>query len=165
MLGHPTRQSAFKIATQIPKTYIYPLFCVFQQPHCHLKTNLWPPVKLTYKVRKSVFITEMYFKKFFTCLERTSTFITSIFRTIYRSSFPEVFSIKGVLLQTSSIFTEEHSCKSVISIHFTLLHGCSPVNCLNYSHNIFLEKHHWVTASVYAKVNAASACRHSPNQS
>ena len=145
---------------------IYTPFFVFFNNHIVIwKLIFGHQVKLTYKVRKSVFITEMYFKKFFTCLERTSTFITSIFRTIYRSSFPEVFSIKGVLLQISSIFTEEYSCKSVISIHFTLLHGCSPVNCLNYSHNIFLEKHHWVTGSVYTKVNAASACRHSPNQS
>ena len=172
MLGHPTRESAFNIATQIPKTYIYPhLLCFFNNHIGIWKRIFGHQVKLTYKVRKSVFIIEMYFKQFFTCLERTSTFITSIFRTTYRSSFPEGFSIKGVLLQICSVFTEEYlriririkKC-DFNTFEVTLLHGYSPVNCLNYSY-IFLEMHHWVTASVYTKVNAAYACWHSPNQS
>ena len=73
-----------KIAVQIPKTYIYPSFVFYQQL---LKTNISDQAKVLYKVRKSGYNIEMYFKQFFTCLERTSTFIiASIFRTIYRSS-------------------------------------------------------------------------------
>ena len=84
-----------------------PSFVLYQEPLRLLKT-FGHQAEVTYKVRKSVYNTEMYFKQFFTCLERTSTFITSIFRTIYRSSSPEVFSKIGVLLQTCSIFTEEY---------------------------------------------------------
>ena len=58
----------------------------------------------------------MYFKQFFDSLERTFTFITSIFRMIYRSSYQDRFSEKSVLVQICSIFTEEYPCRSVISI-------------------------------------------------
>ena len=35
-------------------------------------------------------------------------------------------------------------------VELTLLHGCSPVNWLNVEHpEVFIEKHLWVTASVY----------------
>ena len=59
---------------------------------------------------------EIYFKGFFNYLEKTSTFITSIFRTIYRSGSPEVFSKNGVLLQICSTFTEEYPFRNAISI-------------------------------------------------
>ena len=54
-----------------------------------------------------------------------------------RSSYPEVFLVKGVLKMCSK-FTVEHSCRSTISIklqsnviEITLQHGCSPVNVLH----------------------------------
>ena len=125
--------------------------------------GFWKPTfghqaKVTYKVRKSVYNIEMYFKQFFTCLERTSTFITSIFRTIYRSSSPEVFSKKGVLLQICSIFTEEYSWSHTFAWMFSCKLSKLFVEQLSW-------KKLWVTASVYMKVNAAYACRHSPVQS
>ena len=77
---------------------------------------------------------------------------------IYRSSSPEVFSEKGVLLQICSIFTEEYSWSHT----FAWIFSCK-LSKLFVEH--FLEKHLWVTASVYMKVNAAYAYRHSPVQS
>ena len=54
-----------------------------------------------------------------------------------RSSYPEVFLVKGVLKMCSK-FTVEHSCRSTISIklqsnviEIPLQHGCSPVNVLH----------------------------------
>ena len=135
-----------------------PSFVFYQQPLWLLKTNLGHQAKVTYKVRKSVFNIEIYFKQFFTCLERISTFITSIFRTIYRSSSPEVFFEKGVLLQICSIFAEEYSWSHT----FAWMFSCK-LSKLFVEH--FLEKHLWVTASGYMKVNAAYAYRHSPVQS
>ena len=52
----------------------------------------------------------MYFKQFFTFLERTFTFIISLFRAICRSSSPDVINKKGVLLQVRSICKEEYPC-------------------------------------------------------
>ena len=56
---------------------------------------------------------------------------------IYRSNHPEVFLEKGILKICNKL-TEEHLCRSVISvkllcnfIEITLLHGCSPVNLLH----------------------------------
>ena len=56
---------------------------------------------------------------------------------ICRSSYPEVFLVKGVL-KICSIFTGVHPCQSVISIkllcsfiEITLCHGCSPINLLH----------------------------------
>ena len=49
---------------------------------------------------------------------------------IFRSSRPEVFLGKGVL-KICSKFTGEHPCRNVISMIFTLRHGCSPVNLLH----------------------------------
>ena len=54
----------------------------------------------------------------------------------FRSSPSEVFLGKSIL-KIWSKFTGEHPCRSVISIklqsklHFTFLHGCSPVNLLH----------------------------------
>ena len=50
----------------------------------------------------------------------------------FRSSYPEVFLIKGVLKICSKV-AREHPCRSVISIklQITLLHGFSPVNLLH----------------------------------
>ena len=99
----------------------------------------------------------MYVKQFFTFLERSSTFIIALFRVIYRSKSSDVFSKKGVLLQVRSTFTEEFICGT-----FAWMFSCK---LSNYSYNAFLEKHFWMTASVYMKVNTACAYRHSPVQS
>ena len=94
--------------------------------------------KLKYKVKR-VYNIELYSKQSFTCLERTCTFITSTFRIIYRSSSPEVFSKKGVPLQICSIFRiPMQKCDFNIT-EVTLLHGCSPVNCLNILRTPFLK--------------------------
>ena len=57
--------------------------------------------------------------------------------TPHSSSRPEVFLVKGVL-KICGNFTEEHPCRSVISIELlcdfieiTLRHGGSPVNLLH----------------------------------
>ena len=89
----------------------------------------------------------MYIKQFFNFLERTSTFIISLFRVIYRSSSSDVFNKKGILLQVRSIFTEEFICGT-----FAWMFSCK---LSNYLHNVFLEKHFWMTASVYMKANTA----------
>ena len=52
-------------------------------------------MKVTRKNRKSVYNIKMYFRKFFTLLERTSTFTTSIFRAIYKSSSPDDYTKKA----------------------------------------------------------------------
>ena len=113
--------------------------------------------KGTQKVRKSVNDIKMYFKQFFTFLERTFTFRISLFRATYRSSSPDAFTKKGVLLQVRSIFTEEYPCGT-----FAWMFSCK---LSKYSQDTFLEKHLWMTASVYMKVNTACAYRHSPVQS
>ena len=62
----------------------------------------------------------------------------------FRNSPPEVFLEKGVP-KVCSKFTGKQPCQSVISIKFqdkfteiTLRHGCSPVNLLHISEDIFL---------------------------
>ena len=64
-------------------------------------------------------------------------------RNTGRSSHSEVFLRKGVL-KICSRFTEEHPCRSVISIkmqgnfiEIALWHGCSPVNLLDISRTPF----------------------------
>ena len=95
-------------------------------------------------------------------LEPHLDFLTSVFKTIYRSSSPQVLYKKGVLLQICSIFIKEYTCRSVISMKlsytFAWMFFCK---LSKYSQNTFLEKHIWVTASVYMKVNTAYDCRHS----
>ena len=55
----------------------------------------------------------------------------------YRSNCPEAF-LRKIVLKICSKFTEDHPCRSVISIKLicnfiviTLRHCCSPVNFLN----------------------------------
>ena len=69
------------------------------------------------------------------------------FIKVSRSSRPKVFLRKGVL-KICSKFTEEHTCRSVISIsvilqsnfiEITLRHGCSPVNLLHIFRTPFLK--------------------------
>ena len=118
------------------RTYT-PSFVLYQQPLRLLKTNLWPSSE---SHAKSVYNIKRYFKQFFTFLERTSTFIISLFRAIYRSSYPDVFTRKCVLLQLRSIVTEEYPCGT-----FACIFSCK---LSKYSWNTFLEKHLWMTASV-----------------
>ena len=121
-----------KIGIQVIKTYIYPLFRLLSTTIGGFwKLTFAHQAKVTYKVRKSVYNIEMYFKQLFTRLKRTSKCITSIFRTIYRSSSPEVFRKKGVLLQICSIFTKEYSWRHT----FAWIFSCK---LSNYSQNIFL---------------------------
>ena len=65
------------------------------------------------------------------------------FDRLGRSSYPEVFLVKGVL-KICRTFTEEHPCQSVNSIkmqsnfiEITLQHGCSPVNFLHIFRTLF----------------------------
>ena len=67
---------------------------------------------------------------------RWSSCLLNLSNTLYRSSHPEVFLVKGVL-KICSKFTGEHACRSVISIKLfcyfievTLRHGCFLVNLL-----------------------------------
>ena len=78
---------------------------------CFINNHHGHQAKVTHKVKKSVYNIEMYFKQFFICLERTSAFTTSIFRTIYRSSSPD--------LQICSIFTEEYSWRNFFAWMFS----------------------------------------------
>ena len=103
----------------------------YQQPLRLLKTNLWPSVKVTQKVRKSVYNIKRCFKQFFTFLERTSTFIIALFRAIYGSSYPDVFIKKAFCYRYVAYFQR--------NTHAELLHGCSPVNCLNIRRTPFLK--------------------------
>ena len=68
---------------------------------------------------------------------RWSSCLLNLSNTLYRSSHPEVFLVKGVL-KICRIFTGEHPCWSVISIkkqssfiEITLQHGHSLVNLLH----------------------------------
>ena len=115
----------------------------YQQPLQLLKTSLWPPSENTYKFWQSVYNIKTYFKQFFTCLERTSTFITSMFRTIYRSSSPDVFSKKDVQLS-----------------EVTLLHKCSPVNWLNIRGTPFLKATSgWLLLHIWKWIKTRTRCK------
>ena len=68
---------------------------------------------------------------------RWSSCLLNLSNTLYRSSHPEVFLVKGVL-KICSKFTGEHPCQSVISIkllcnfiEITLRQECSSVNLLH----------------------------------
>ena len=75
------------------------------------------------KVRKSAYNIKRHFKQFFTFLERTSTFIISLFRAIYRSSYPDVFTRKAFCYRYVTYLQR--------NTHAELLRGCSTLNCLN----------------------------------
>ena len=71
----------------------------------------------------------------------------------YRSSRSEVFCWKDVLKICSKL-TEEHPCRSAISIkllsnfiEIALRHGCSPVNLLHIFQNTFSQEHLWAATS------------------
>ena len=109
-----------KIAIQGTKDVYIPTLSRFINNHCSFwKLTFDHQAKVTSEVRKSVYNIEMDFKQFFTWLETTSVFITYILRTTCRSSSPELFSKKGVLLQICSIFTIEHSCSHTFAWMFS----------------------------------------------
>ena len=69
----------------------------------------------------------------------------TIFLQLVRSSHPEVF-LEKLVLKICSKFTEEHPCRSGISIklqsnliEITLRHGCSPVHLLHFFRTPFPE--------------------------
>ena len=84
--------------------HIHPLSCFINNRYGFWKLTFGHQVKVKQKVRKSVYNIKRYFKQFFTFLERTSTFIISLFRTIYRGSYPDVFTKKSFLLQVVLLF-------------------------------------------------------------
>ena len=78
--------------------------------------------------------------------------------TLFRSSHPEVFLVKGVLKKCSK-FTGEHPCQSVISIklqsniiEITFRHGYFPVKLLHIFRKSFFSEHVWVAAYVCWKI-------------
>ena len=98
----PTKNKACNSGTK--DAHIHPLSCFINKHYGFWKLIFAHQAKVTQKVTKSVYNIKMYFKQFFTFLERTSTFITSLFRAIYRSSYPDVFTKKGVLLKVVFLF-------------------------------------------------------------
>ena len=86
--------------------HIHPPSCFINDHYRLWKITICHQAKVTQKVRKKVSNIKMYFNQFFILLERTSTFIIFLFRVIYRSSSPDVFTKNGVLLLLRSIATE-----------------------------------------------------------
>ena len=89
------RKWNLKLQFRYQRRMYTPSFVFYQQPLRLLKTHLWPSSEShVKKIRKSVYNIKRYFKQFFTSLERTFTFIISLFRAIYRSSYADVFTKK-----------------------------------------------------------------------
>ena len=110
---------------------MHPLSCFINNHYGFWKLTFGHQVKVTQKVRKSVYNIKRCFKQFFTFLERTSTFIIALFRAIYGSSYPDVFIKKAFCYRYVAYFQR--------NTHAELLHGCSPVNCLNIRRTPFLK--------------------------
>ena len=100
----PTKNKTCNSGTK--DAHIHPLPCFISNHYGFWKITFGYQAKVTQKVRKSVYNIKTYFKQFFNFLERTSTFIIALFRAIYRSSYPDVFTKKGVLLQVVFLFEE-----------------------------------------------------------
>ena len=100
----PTKNKTCNSGTK--DAHIHPLPCFINNHYGFWKITFGYQAKVTQKVRKSVYNIKTYFKQFFNFLERTSTFIIALFRAIYRSSYPDVFTKKGVLLQVVFLFEE-----------------------------------------------------------
>ena len=69
--------------------HINPLLCFINNHH-----DVFGHQRKSPKVRKSINNIKMYFKQFFTFLQRTPTFIISLLKAIYRSSSPGAFTKK-----------------------------------------------------------------------
>ena len=117
-----------KIAVQLPKTHIYTLARVLS---ITTTASLATKRRLRKKVRKGVDNVKKYFKQLFIFLERTSIFIISLFRVIYRSSSPDAFTKKDVCYRYGAYLQR--------NTHAKPLHGCSPVNYLNICRTPFLK--------------------------
>ena len=100
----PTKNKTCNSGTK--DAHIHPLPCFINNHYGFWKITFGYQAKVTQKVRKSVYNIKTYFKQFFNFLERTSTFIIALFRAIYRSSYSDVFTKKGVLLQVVFLFEE-----------------------------------------------------------
>ena len=105
-----------------------PSFVLYQQRLWLLKTNLWPSSE---SHAKSVYNIKRYFKQFFTFLERTSTFIISLFRA-YTEAVALTFLLKKAFCYSYVAYLQRNT-------HAELLHAYSPVNCLNIRGTPFLK--------------------------
>ena len=106
-----------KVAIQVLKTYIV---CFINNYYSFWKLTFGHQAKIMYKVRNSILLNWNVFQTvFYMLIEKTSTFVTSIFRTTYRSSSLEVLSKKGVLLHVCCVFTEEYSWSHIFSWIFS----------------------------------------------
>ena len=95
-----------------------PSFVFDRQPLWFLKATFGHQAKVTQKVRKSASNIKMYFEQFFIFLQKISTFIT--------------FLLKKVFCYRYVAYLQRNT-------HAELLHGCSPVNCLNIRRTPFLK--------------------------
>ena len=111
----PTKNKTCNSGTK--DAHIHPLPCFINNHYGFWKITFGYQAKVTQKVRKSVYNIKTYFKQFFNFLERTSTFIIALFRAIYRSSYPDVFTkkrrsvtgsffVRGVLWVTASVYIQ-----------------------------------------------------------
>ena len=109
--------------------HIHPLSCFINNHYGLKKLTFGYQAKVTQKNRKSVYNIKMYFKQFFTFLERISTII------IYLERYTEAVILTFLL-------NKEFYCRYVAYLqrntHADLLHGCSPVKCLNIRRTPFL---------------------------
>ena len=115
-----TEKKNLRLQFRYQRRIYTPSFVFYQQPLWLLKVTFGHQTKVSQKVRKM----KMYFKLFFIFLERTSTFIISLFRALYRSSSSDAFTKKDILLQVRSYLQR--------NTHVERLHGCSSVNCLTF---------------------------------
>ena len=74
---------------------------------------------------------ERYFKQFFIFLEGTSTFIISLLER-YTGAFILTFLLRKAFCYRYVAYLQRNN-------HAELLHGCSPVNCLNIRRTPFLK--------------------------
>ena len=95
-----------------------PSFVFYRKPLWFLKATFAHQAKVTQKVRKSASNIKMYFEQFFIFLQKISTFIT--------------FLLKKVFCYRYVAYLQRNT-------HAELLHGCSPVNCLNIRRTPFLK--------------------------
>ena len=110
----PTENKTYDCNSGTKDEHIHPLSCFINNHDSFWKLNFGHQAKVTQKVRKSAYNIKRYLKQFFTFLEKTSAFIISLLRAIYRSSYPDIFTKKGILLQVRSIITEEYPCGTFV---------------------------------------------------
>ena len=111
--------------------HIHLLSCFINNHYGFRKLTFGHQANVTQKVRKSVYNSKRYFKQFFTFLERTSTFIISLFRANAEAVIL-TFLLKKAFCYMYVAYLHGNS-------HAELLHGCSPVNYLNIRRTPFLK--------------------------